>query len=148
MKIWRGVTRKDRLNPAEPVPPTGDVTKPAGLSTAAQTVWDRLAPICLAMRTLTPADVLPFVRLCELQATAEESSRQKDAPGFAMFTLSEDYNGAAKVGVHAAIRVERETSVALRPFYEYFGLTPSSRSRIVIAKPHEEPVSKWAGALK
>jgi len=147
LKVLRGVTRKDRLNPAEPLPPAGEVPKPAGLSARAGVVWDGLAPICLAMRTLTPADVLPFARLCELQATAEEASRQKDAPGFAMFTLSEDYNGAAKVGIHAAIRVERETSSALRPYYEYFGMTPSSRSRIQVAKPADEPVSKWAGAL-
>jgi P27 family predicted phage terminase small subunit len=120
--------------------------KPAGLSVRAGVVWDEIAPVCIAMRTLTPADVRPFARLCELQVTAEEASSQKDAPGFAMFTLSEDYNGAAKVGVHAAIRVERDTAVALRPYYEYFGMTPSSRSRIVLPKP-AEAVSKWA-ALK
>ena len=98
--------------------------------------------------TLTPADVRPFARLCELEATAVEASRQKDAPGFGMFTLSEDYNGAPKVGVHAAIKVERETSVALRPYYEYFGLTPSSRARIQVPKGADAPVSKWAGLLK
>jgi P27 family predicted phage terminase small subunit len=148
IKLLRGVTRADRLNPLEPKPPTGPVTKPTELSGRAAEVWDELAPVCIEMGTLTPADVLPFVRLCELQATAQEASRQKDAPGFAMFTVSEDYNGADKVGIHAAIRVERETAIALRPYYEYFGLTPGSRARLTVPKKAEEPVSKWAGALK
>ena len=147
LKMLRGVTRADRLNPAEPAPPAGEVVKPPGLSTRAGEVWDALAPVCVAMGTLTAADVRPFARLCELEVTAREASSQKDAPGFAMFTLSEDYNGAAKVGVHAAIKVERETSIALRPYYDYFGMTAPSRSRIQVPKPKDEPVSKWAGAL-
>jgi len=77
-----------------------------------------------------------------------EASAQKDAEGFGMFTLSEDYNGAPKVGTHAAIKLERETAQALRPYYEYFGLTPASRARITVPKKDEAPVSKWAGQLK
>jgi P27 family predicted phage terminase small subunit len=143
-----GVTRKDRLNPAEPKPPEGAVNQPESMSDAAKGIWDELAPVCLAMGTLTPADVRPFATLCELQATMLEASRQKDAEGFAMFTLSEDYNGAPKVGVHAAIKVERETASAIRPYYALFGLEPISRARIQVPKKAEEPVSKWAGALK
>lgn len=111
-------------------------------------MWDRLAPVCLAMGTLTVADVATFAAMCELQATMVEASSQKDAPGFGMFTLGEDYNGVPKVGVHAAIKVERETATALRPFYDYFGMTPTSRSKIQVPKQAEEPESKWAGALK
>lgn len=147
LKALRGNPSKTKLNQLEPKPPEGAVSMPESLSTAAKTVWEGLAPICLHMGTLTSADVRPFARLCELEATAEEASRQKDAPEFAMFTLSEDYNGAPKVGVHAAIKVERETSIALRSYYEFFGLTPSSRARIQVPKQAEAPVSKWAGAL-
>jgi hypothetical protein len=99
------------------------------------------------MQTLTVADTEAFARLCELTATAREASRQKDAPGFGMFTISQDYNGADKVGVHAAIRVERETAIALRSYYEYFGLTPAARARIQLP-PKAEVVSKWRGILK
>jgi P27 family predicted phage terminase small subunit len=149
LKILRGNPGKRKLNENEPLPPSGDITKPEGLSARAGAVWDDLAPVLLVMGTLTTADVRPFARLCELEVTAREASSQKDAPGFAMFTVSDDYNGAPKVGVHAAIRVERETATALRPYYEYFGMTPSSRARISVPKKADvEPVSKWAGALK
>jgi hypothetical protein len=63
-----------------------------------------------------------------------------------MFTLSEDFNGAPKVGVHAAIKIEGETAAKLRPFYEYFGLSgPHSRARLKVKKQDSAPVSKWAG---
>ena len=143
LQLLRG-TRKDRLNPYEPVP-IGDVVKPT-MSGVASAVWDRLAPICLQMGTLTRADVPAFVRLCELQATAELASAQKDAPQFAVFLVSEDYNGADKLQVHPALRLERETATALRMFYEYFGMTPGGRARIQV-KPQEETTSKWAGIL-
>jgi P27 family predicted phage terminase small subunit len=147
LKVLRGNPSKTRLNELEPTPPEGAVVCPESLSEAAKVVWLELAPICLHMGTLTSADVRPFARLCELEATAQEASSQKNAPGFAMFTVSDDYNGAPKVGVHAAIKVERETSLALKSYYEYFGMTASSRARIQVKKP-EAPVSKWAGALK
>jgi hypothetical protein len=98
------------------------------------------------MGTLTPADLRPFATLCELQATLVQASAQKDAVGFAPFTLSEDYNGAPKVGTHAALRLERETATTVRPYYEYFGLTPASRARISVPKKSDAaPESKWAG---
>ena len=146
--MLRGNPSKTKPNQLEPKPPEGVVEAPESLSEAAKLVWAELAPICLHMGTLTPADVRPFASMCELQATVQHASSQKDAPGFAMFTLSEDYNGAAKVGVHAAIKIERETATALRPYYELFGLTPVSRARISVPKQDDAPKSKWAGVLK
>ena len=84
------------------------------------------------MGTLTSADLRPFASLCELQATFTACAKLKDtAPS----------NFSAKL--------ERETAAALRPYYEYFGLTPSARSRISVPKQTPAmPVSKWAGVLK
>lgn len=148
LKMLRGNPSKTKLNEHEVRPPSGEVVKPAGLSVAAAVVWDELAPVCLAMGTLTPADVRPFGTLCELQSTLNQASSQKDAPGFAPFTVSDDYNGAPTVKIHAAIKLERETATAIRPYYALFGLEPVSRARISVPKQAEEPVSKWAGALK
>jgi len=142
LKVLRGITRKDRLNPNQPQPPSGEVVKPA-MSRVAGVVWDRLAPIAIAMGTLTPADVEVFRTLCRLQATLDLADSQKDAEEFAPFTVSPDFNGADKVGLHAAIKLEKEYATVIRPYYALFGLEPVGRSRIVVAKP-EEPVNKWA----
>lgn len=142
-----GNPSKKKLNENEPMP-AGEVVKPEELSGAASGVWDRLAPVCLQMGTLTVADVPAFVRLCELQATAEAASAQKDAPGFAIFLYTTMVDSAGnehqQVKVHPAIKIEGETAVKLRPYYDYFGMTPSGRARIHVPKP-EQPVSKWAG---
>lgn len=127
LKVLRGNPGQRKLNENEPTPPAGEITKPDGLSVAAGVIWDELAPVCLAMGTLTTADLRAFAGLCELQATFTAEARLKD--------LAPDKFSA---------RLERETAVALRPYYEYFGMTPSSRTRLTVPKK-AEPESKWAG---
>ena len=103
--------------------------KPAGLSLGASVVWDELAPICLAMRTLTPADVRVFARLCELEATFDANTAKKGTEAF-------------------DARLERDTANTLRNYTALFGLEPVSRAWISVPKKAEEPQSKWAGQLK
>jgi phage terminase small subunit len=150
LTVLRGNPGKKKLNENEVRPPAGEVVKPAGLSEGAGVVWDELAPICLAMRTLTVADIRPFASLCELQATMQATSAMKD--GRALFALKvedEEDPASLTVSIDAVLRLERETANALRPYYELFGLTPVARARIVVPKTKaEEPESKWAGALK
>jgi phage terminase small subunit len=87
------------------------------------------------MGTLTPVDVTAFAALCEMEATRRAASAQKDAEAFAPFLES----GRP----HPALKVERDTANALRPYFEKFGLEPSGRARIRV--PKTEAVSKWAG---
>src|SRR5687768_11480526 len=79
LRVLRGNPGKRKPSDQEPVPPADiAVVKPAGLSTGAGAIWDELAPICLAMRTLTSADVLAFSSLCELQSTMRQVAASKD----------------------------------------------------------------------
>ena len=135
-----------RRNDQEPLPPPDPVKKPSYLSKMADEVWDELAPRAIEIGRLTVADVAAFAKLCELEATARHASKQKDAPEFGMFTIGEDYNGVPKVGVHAAIKVERETTAALKPYYEKFGLDPVGR-RIKVPTRPKAPKSKWQGDI-
>lgn len=144
LKVLQGNPGKRRLNEAEPRPPDG-VVQPPAMSGAARRVWDDIAPVCIAMGTLTTADVWAFKTLCELQATIDMASAQKDAPEFAPFTVSDDYNGAPKMGLHAAIKLEKDYAPVIRPYYDYFGLNPTGRAKVSV--PKTEPVSKWAGII-
>jgi hypothetical protein len=125
LHILNGNPSRKKLNENEVRPPAGEITKPATLSMAGGLVWDELAPVCLAMGTLTTADVKAFATACELQAT---------------FTAAAGFKGTPEFDA----RLERETAAALRPYYELFGLTPVARARISVPKA-EKPVSKWAG---
>lgn len=138
LKLLRGVSRRDRLNPHEPKPPVGPVEQPETLSAAAGIVWGEVAPVCLAMGTLTSADVPAFAGLCELEACRRQASACKDTEDFVMFTTDGK--------VHPSVRLERETLTALRPYFDYFGMNPASRSRIVVQQP-ETPASKWEGLV-
>jgi phage terminase small subunit len=131
VKLLRGVTRKDRLNPAEPQPPAGPIVKPATLSKGASRMWDQWVPICVHMGTMTPADVEPMAMMCELQATLHRAAALKDHPK----TFDK------------AVSLERNHASIIRQYYALFGLDPVSRARIQVKTP-EATVSKWAGALK
>lgn len=151
LKVLQGNPGQRKLNEHEPKPPQGAVTQPESLSNTAAIVWDELAPIAIAMGTLTTADVAAFTTLCELEATRRASSAQKDVEGFSPFlvTTSVDSAGTEHMNIkeHPAIKLERNTAAALRPYYEKFGLEPVGRARIVVPKQDEAPKSKWAGAL-
>ena len=91
-----------------------------------------MAPVCLHMGTLTPADARPFAMLCELEASVTIARRWKQKPR----TMAK------------GLKLEQSLAALLRPYYALFGLEPVSRARIAVAKQVEAPVSKWAGALK
>ena len=147
MTVLRGNPSRKKLNENEPQPPAGDPVKPTGLSAGASAVWDELAPICLAMKTLTVADVRPFATLCELQATLQHASASKDGRALMELHPGADED-ALKVVIYAVLKLERETAMAVRPFYALFGLEPVSRARIQVPQGSKAPASKWAGALK
>jgi phage terminase small subunit len=97
------------------------------LSAGAAHVWEVLAPVCLTMGTLSPADTMAFATYCEIQASFTANAQAKGTPAF---------DGA----------LERALAAALRPFYALFALEPASRARMPTAPPREV-ASKWAGAL-
>ena len=126
LRALRGNPSKTRFR-ANVAAPVGPVVKPATLSPGAAEVWAALAPVCLGMGTLSPADALAFATLCELQASFTANAQRKGGRGF-------------------DARQERALAAALRPFYALFALEPASRARMPTAPPREV-ASKWAGAL-
>ena len=124
LKLLRGEIRKDRLNLLEPKPVTGPVVKPGYLSAPASAIWDEIAHVCLEMGTLTAADVPTFAKLCELEHTARLASQGKEYPGW------------------KNQREERDAATAIKSYYDFFGMTPSGRSRIKVPKQPEQK-SKW-----
>jgi P27 family predicted phage terminase small subunit len=146
LHVLNGNPSRKNLNKNEVRPPAGDPTKPTGLSAGASVVWDELAPVCVAMGTLTTADVAAFASMCELQSTMREASASKD--GRQLFRLQSDPDDSARleIVVDAALRLERETAGALRPYYDMFGLNPIARAKISVPK-ESAPASKWAGIV-
>jgi P27 family predicted phage terminase small subunit len=137
LKLLRGNPGKGRINAREPAVPPGDVRVPATISKDGRRVWERLAPIAIAMQTLTVADVEAFKTLCELQASLDLVSKAKNARDFVPFTVGD--NG---IVVHAALALELKIAPVVRPYYEKFGLEPVGRARLTVGPA--APASKWA----
>lgn len=150
LKVLRGNPSKTRLNEQEPKPPAGAVTPPDGVSPQALDVWATLGPVAIAMGTLTTADTVAFATLCELEATRRLASAEKGREGFTPFLITTTTDAAGNehpnVKEHPAIRLERHTATAVRPYYERFGLEPAGRSRLSVPKA-QESVSKWTGVI-
>jgi phage terminase small subunit len=149
LKVLRGNPGKRPLNADEPQPPPGDVVKPSTLSRPAADVWDRIAPLAIAMGTLTRADGTAFAMLCELQATLEWAAGRKDPPPRTPGERQYIWVRRCHERLAAAIKIEKDFASIIRPYYALFGLEPVSRAKIQVPKKAEAPVvSKWAGALK
>jgi P27 family predicted phage terminase small subunit len=146
LKVLQGNPGKRKLNQQEPKPPQGSVTVPETLSGVAKAVWLEVAPVAIAMGTLTTADVAAFSKYCELESTARLASAQKDREGFSVFLVTTMVDSAGNehmnVKEHPAIKLERNTAGALRPYYEKFGLEPVGRARISVPQ-QEQKQSKW-----
>lgn len=150
LTVLRGNPSRKKLNENEPRPRSQDIEKPDDLSPGASAAWDKTAPEVMAMRVMTSADVIALKNLCELQATLAMAVAEKSRDGFSVFLCSVVVDGAGnerpKVEEHPAIRLERNTVAAMRPYIDMFGLNPSSRSRLSVPAT-KEPESKWAGAI-
>lgn len=95
--------------------------------------------------------------LCELVATAELVAKEKRDPAFKPLVMKAKVDGDGNVHLEAhenpLLRMERQTAMVLRPYFEKFGLEPVGRARIHVrtdpayALTSKEPQSRWAGKL-
>lgn len=133
--------------PPEPQPPTGPVNPPASLSPQAKDVWTQVAPVCEHMGTLTTADVDTFAAYCELQATLNQIVQFKARPDWTPVIT----NRHGEPVEHPAVRMERQTALALKVYQEKFGLDASSRARLAVPQTTQtanDPAAKWDGLLQ
>lgn len=132
LKIAAGNPGRRELNDSEPVPPPGAVVAPSFITGRALEVWNIAAPVAMAMKVLTMADVLAFGRYCVAFARyldvndllAEKGRTYERWEG----------TGEAKRLVYVGERPEaaewRKLHEILIRLEKEFGLTASARSRI------------------
>jgi hypothetical protein len=108
--------RKNALNPAAIVP----VATPPDLAEAEQRVWDELAPLGLAERTLTPSTAAAFRHLCE-GIVLRETVRLRLLSTTKVDRVVPDGDGA--LGVEYVDVPTLETPLGLKLLTHYRGLT-------------------------
>jgi len=110
---------------------------PAELSQRASEEWRRLAPACVAIGTLTGADLTAFALLCETLASEREARETVAAEGLTTPTAG----GGKKP--HPAVRIAENARNQSVRLLEAFGLTPRGRQSVDIS-PRDSPANELA----
>jgi len=126
-KVLEGNPGKRKLNQNEPMPDKGLPTCPSWLMPAAKQEWKRLAKIMKQMGVLTEVDRAAFAAYCQAYARWKEAQEHIDTEGSTFETEKGYQQQTPWVGI-----ANTNQKLMMQAAAE-FGLTPSSRSRIVAA---------------
>lgn len=124
----------------------GTVDKPSDMSAAQSSVWDALAPLALAARTLTPATAFALQQLCKIIVLEQRMADEIDAKGLTTAALDTqmdpDGGGSQSIQEKAHPLLSRQAALLVRieAGLTRFGLAPMGRP---MAEP-ESPADEWA----
>ena len=142
MKKLEGV-RTDRINENEPQPGAGKVTCPGFLSKEAKAEWRRIAPELTRLGLLTPLDRAAFAAYCQNYGRWVEVEILLLKKG----VIARGSNG--QVIASPLLWISTSVMKMMLKFGVEFGLTPSSRSRLVGAAPGErDPLDELLGTTR
>ena len=125
IKILHGNPGKRPLNKHEPMPEKKAPTCPKWLDDEAKKEWKRLAPQMEQLGILTEADRTAFASYCQAYARWKEAEEFISQHGTIVKTPSGYWQQVPQVSI-AQTYLKIMNKIA-----EQFGLTPSSRSRII-----------------
>lgn len=137
IKILEGNPGKRKLNEREPKPETGMPKCPEWLDPEAKKEWKRLAKAMHQMGVLTTVDRAAFASYCQAYARWKEAQHHIDEEGSVI--MNDKDQPVTSPWVNISDKANKQMMHAAAEF----GLTPSTRSRIVAAgeanaKPKDE----------
>lgn len=130
---WRGKARK-----GEPRAPDGRPPCPTWLRPEAKAAWKRLVPILERMNVLTLADGLTLARYCEMWAQWQDLAVWAQEGDLYCHTES-------GMAIHPKATLLLRYGEALTRLEDRFGLSPSARARLAIAKEEDDKVDPVEG---
>ena len=125
IKKLEGNPGKRKLNTKEPIPAKGMPECPDWLLLEAKKEWERLCDLMNQMGVLTEVDMAAFAAYCQSYARWKEAQEHIDSEGSTFETDKGYQQQTPWVGI-----ANTNQKLMLQAASE-FGLTPSSRSRIV-----------------
>jgi len=128
LKLLDGNPGKRAINRSEPRPESGMSACPSWLPKSAKAEWRRVVPELERLGMLAKVDRAALVSYCQAVAMAEEAQQILDVEGLVVFGAQ---GGRVK---NPAASIVREAASTIRAFAAEFGLTPASRSRLVVPR--------------
>ena len=141
LKLLEGNSGKRPLNIAEPKP-TGVPKCPDWLEDEAKAEWERVGTILENMGMLTSVDTTAFAGYCQAYARWKEAEEFLTQHGSIVRTPNGYLQQVPQVSI-----AQTNLKIVLK-FCEQFGLTPSSRSRIVADKSVDETTDEMEKLLR
>ena len=136
VKVLEGHPGKRPLNMYEPVPEKKAPECPSWLNDEAKAEWDRLADKMMNLGTLTEMDMAAFAGYCQSYARWKEAEEFIEKHGTIVKTPSGYWQQVPQVSI-----AQTNLKVMLK-FCSEFGLTPSSRSRMIAGEVQEGSVDE------
>lgn len=131
LRILNGNAAKRPLNPREPKPHGEAPRCPAWLSKEAKRAWRRIVPQLQAMKVLTSVDGDALAAYCHVYArwrAAEQFLLQHGE----VYPIRDDQGRVKCMQQFPQVSIARNLLLLLKAYQQEFGLTPSSRSRVVV----------------
>lgn len=125
LKVFRGTAQKCRTNPLEPKPKTDNIIMPGHLSPQAVAQWKNIVELLKSCGVMTNVDVILLGVLCEAYAKWIEANEKLNKTGLVI----KNKDGTPVQSPYLAISNRALDQV--RSLCIEFGMSPSSRSRIV-----------------
>lgn len=141
LKLLEGNPGNRPLNINEPRP-TGVPDCPDWLEDEAKAEWERMSTVLENMGMLTDMDMVAFAGYCQAYARWKEAEEFLSQHGSIVRTPNGYLQQVPQVSI-----AQTNLKIVLK-FCEQFGLTPSSRSRIVADKSVEEITDEMEKLLR
>jgi P27 family predicted phage terminase small subunit len=142
LKMLEGNPGNRPLNKNEPQPNTAVSGCPDWLEDEAKAEWARMGEILEQMGILTEIDTTAFAGYCQAYARWKEAEQFLTQHGSIVRTPNGYLQQVPQVSI-----AQTNLKIVLK-FCEQFGLTPSSRSRIVANKSVEETTDEMEKLLR
>ena len=136
VKVLEGNPGKRPLNALEPQPIKKAPKCPDWLNLEAKQEWKRLAGNLEALGTLTELDMAAFAGYCQAYARWKEAEEFIEKHGTIVKTPSGYWQQVPQVSI-----AQSNLKIMLK-FCSEFGLTPSSRSRIIANEAKDQEVDE------
>lgn len=136
VKVLEGNPGKRPLNMNEPVPDKIAPDCPTWLSEEAKLEWERLSDKMVNLGTLTEMDMAAFAGYCQSYARWKEAEEFIEQHGTIVKTPSGYWQQVPQVSI-----AQTNLKIMLK-FCSEFGLTPSSRSRMIAGDAKEATVDE------
>ena len=131
MRVLEGNPSGRPINAFEPTPPQQSILKPPReLSAFGIEVWNRVVPMLVLIGTATDADIGTLIRYCDY-AEQYVNARNTIRNSGTTYPIKDDKGQIKYVAQLPQVSIMRLASEHMLKIESHFGLTPSTRSRLI-----------------